>query len=114
MPRFAATNTALEKGVENIKPDAAIKIIADWEQQLEGAEFKGAKGIVRDLGALRKELEKGDKLKGERVQQLTAKLGQATVAAAGEDERDADKLRDIGEKLAAVGDPNAANDDGED
>ena len=114
MPRFAATANAFEKGVENIKPDAAIKLIQDWEQQLEGAEFKGAKGIVRDLGALRKELEKGDKLKGERVQQLTAKLGQATIAAAGEDERDAEKLRNIGERLSAVGDPGGSDDEGED
>ena len=113
MPRFAATTNALEKGVDSIKPDAAVKLIEDWEQQLEGAEFKGAKGLLRDLGALRKELEKGEKMKGERVQQLTAKLGQATVAVADQDERNADKLRDIGEKLNSVGDAES-DDDAED
>jgi uncharacterized protein YmfQ (DUF2313 family) len=104
MPRFAATTHALDKGVESIKPDAAIKLIEDWEQQLGEVELKGGKTVLRDLGALKKELAKGDKLNGEKVQQLTARLGQSTVKLADQDEKSGDQVRNIGEKLAAVGD----------
>ena len=104
MARFAATTKAFEKGVENISPEASIKLIEEWEGQLEGYEGKGGKGLLRDLEALKKELGKGDKMKGERVQQLTAKLGQATIKAAEEMEGSGqEKVREIGEALASAG-----------
>ena len=103
MPRYAATLNALEKGFDAIKPDAAVKLIEDWEGQLGELDSKGAKAIVKDLGALKKELQKGDKLNGDKVKELTAKLGQETTAIADEDEKSADKLRQIGESLSKAG-----------
>lgn len=103
MPRFAATTKALEKGVDNLAPEAAIKLIDDWEGQLKDAEFKEAKAIHRDLEALKKELGKGDKMNGEKVQQLTAKLGAETIkAAAGVEGGGGEKVKSIGEALAKV------------
>ena len=104
MPRFAATTKALEKGVGSMSPDAAIKLIDDWEGQLKDAEFKEAKGINRDLEALKKELAKGEKMNGEKVQQLTVKLGEATIKAAGAMEGGgAEKVRGLGEALTSAG-----------
>ena len=101
MPQFAATTKAFEKGVETLAPEASIKLIESWEGQLEGAEFKEAKAIHRDLEALKKELAKGDKMSGEKVQQLTAKLGAETVKAAGAVEGSGgDKVKALGEALA--------------
>ena len=103
MPRYAATLNALEKGVGSISPDAAVKLIEDWETQLGELDSKGAKTLVKDLGALKKELGKGDKLDGAKVQELTAKLGGETTAIADEDDKGADKLRQIGEALSKAG-----------
>ena len=104
MPQFAATTKAFEKGVESLSPDAAVKIIESWEGQLAEAEFKEAKAIHRDLEALKKELGKGEKMSGDKVKQLTAKLGAETVKSAGSVEGSGgDKVKAIGEALAKVG-----------
>lgn len=103
MPRYAATANALEKGFENVSPEASIKLIEDWETQLEGYEGAGGKGLLRDLEALKKELGKGDKMNGEKVQELTVKLGQATIKAAeGMEGAGQEKLKAIGETLASA------------
>ena len=114
MPRYAAINKALEKGLENVSAEAGIKLIEDWEKQLEGYEGKGSKDLLRDLEALKKELGKGEKMKGEKVQQLTAKLGQATIKAAeGAEGGPDEKLKALGEGLAAVGGGEGGSDEEE-
>jgi hypothetical protein len=56
------------------------------------------------LDALKKELSKGEKMNGEKVGQLTAKLGQATIKAAEEMEvAGSEKVKAIGEALASAG-----------
>lgn len=103
MPRFAATIKAFEKGVENLSAETSIKLIEEWEGQLEGYEGKGGKGLLRDLEALKKELGNGDKMNGEKVGQLTAKLGDATIKAAGEIEgAGAEKVKALGEALSGA------------
>ena len=55
--RFKATENAIEKGLENATPKVAIGLIESWETELQGAEFTGSKGLIGDLGKLKKELE---------------------------------------------------------
>jgi hypothetical protein len=43
MPRFAAITKAFEKGVENVSAEASIKLIEDWQGQLEGYEARAAR-----------------------------------------------------------------------
>lgn len=100
MARFAATTNAFSKGVENISPEASIKLIEEWEGQVQELDSKEAKGLVRDLEALKKELGKGEKMSGDKVQQLTAKLGAATIKSAESIEGSgAEKVRGLGEAL---------------
>ena len=98
--RFKATENAIEKGLENVTPKAAIGLIESWETDLQGAEFTGSKGLIGDLGKLRKELEK-DELNGEAVAKLIGKLGASTTKSASkiEDEKIAEKVRHLGEAL---------------
>ena len=104
MPQFAATTKAFEKGVGSMSAEASIKLIESWEGQLEGAEFKEAKAIHRDLEALKKELAKGEKMNGEKVRELTAKLGAETIkSAANVEGSGGDKIKAIGEALSQVG-----------
>ena len=100
MPQFAATTKAFEKGVESIAPDAAIKLIDGWEAQLKDLDSKEGKTITHDLEALKKELGKGDKMDGEKVKKLTAKLGQETVKSASALKGSGgDKVKALGEAL---------------
>lgn len=103
MPRFAATTKAFEKGVESIAPEAAIKLIDDWAEQLKDLDSKEGKTITHDLEALKKELGKGDKMDGEKVKKLTAKLGQETIKAASAVEGSGgEKVKALGEALAGA------------
>ena len=55
--RFAATINAFNRGIEELKPATAVSLIEDWETALADIDVPGAKGIARDLAALRKQLE---------------------------------------------------------
>lgn len=46
--RFTATTNAFEKGIENTKPQAAVKIIQGWEDELAKTDVSGVKGIAGD------------------------------------------------------------------
>jgi hypothetical protein len=65
-------------------------MIEDWETALADLDVPGAKGIARDLAALRKQLEKSEP-DGERVQALLHRLGTATVKIADRAEKNGDK-----------------------
>ena len=100
--RFAATTNAFEKGVENIAPAAAIKLIEGWEEALSSVDIPGAKGIVRDLEALKKALgnETPDE---ERIKSLLGKLSDEVTKIAGRTEGNIQpKLTDLGEALKAA------------
>ena len=100
--KFASTMNAINRGLENVKPAQGAHMIEDWEAALAESDLPGAKGIVRDLQALRKQLEK-DSPDGERVQALMHRLGAATVKIASRGEKSEEKLKALGEALTEAG-----------
>lgn len=107
--RFAATMNAFNRGIEDAKPAAAVNIIEDWETALAEIDIPGAKGIARDLAALRKQLENGQP-DGERVAALVARLGEATTKIAARADKNGDKVEKLG---AALSESGSAQDDEE-
>ena len=102
--RFAATEGAIEKGLESTSPKAGAKLAHEWAAELEKTDGAGAKGVHGDLGRLAKELEK-DEPKSETIQKILGKLGPATLKLADkcEDEKVAEKVRALGEALQGHG-----------
>jgi hypothetical protein len=102
--RFAATENAIEKGLDQATPASGAKLAHDWAAELEKADVTGAKGVHADLERLAKELEK-DEPKTETIQKILGKLGPATVKLADkcEDEKVAEKVRSLGEALQGHG-----------
>jgi uncharacterized protein YmfQ (DUF2313 family) len=100
--RFAATLNAFNRGIEDAKPAAAVSMIEDWETALADIDTPGAKGIARDLAALRKQLESSTP-DSERVLAIVARLGDAVTRIADRAETNGDKLKSLGEALGDVG-----------
>jgi hypothetical protein len=100
MPRFAETINALKKGAEKMTVNAAVKNIEGWEDALRDLDEPGAKQILQDLGSLKEKLQE-EKPKGPAIQKLLQKLGKATTKIAAKDEKNAEKLEEIGELLSA-------------
>lgn len=100
--KFAATMNAVNRGLESVKPAQGVHMIEDWETALSEVDAPGAKGILRDLGALRKQLEK-DAPDGARVQALLHRLGAATTKIADRSDKSQDKLKALGEALTEAG-----------
>ena len=109
--RFAATLNAFNRGIEDVKPATAVSMIEDWETALADIDVPGAKGIARDLGALRKQLE-SDKPDGERVSAIVARLGEAVTKIADRADTNGDKLKTLGAALGEAGE--AQHDEEED
>lgn len=107
--RFAATINAFNRGIEDMKPAAAASLIEDWETALAEVDVPGAKGIARDLAALRKQLESSTP-DGERVAAIVARLGDAVTKIAPRAEKVTEKLTGLGEALSDTG---SAQDDEE-
>ena len=107
--RFAATINAFNRGIEEMKPAAAVSLIEDWETALAEVDVPGAKGIARDLAALRKQLESSTP-DGERVAAIVARLGDAVTKIAPRAEKVTEKLTGLGEALSDAG---SAQDDEE-
>lgn len=101
--KFAATMNAVNKGLDDLDPAKGGDLIEDWETALADVDVPGAKGIARDLGALRKQLEKGEP-DAKRVLALVHRLGQATSKIAGKSDKQADKLKALGDALVEAGD----------
>ena len=100
--KFAATLNAVNRGLESTKPAKGADIIEDWEAALADLDYPGAKGIARDLGSLRKQLEK-DAPDGERVVALLHRLGLATAKISEKAEKQQDKVKELGEALTEAG-----------
>ncbi|MDN3566665.1 hypothetical protein ACFQY5_31935 [Paeniroseomonas aquatica] len=102
MPQFAATIKHIQEGVKGFTVSAAVKNIEGWETTLEKMDTPGTKGILRDLGALKKQLQ-AEPIDGEAVQKLVGKLGKETVTLAGKaDSKNADKVKTLGEALQGM------------
>ena len=102
--RFAATINAFNRGIEELKPATAVSLIEDWETALADIDVPGAKGIARDLAALRKQLESPTP-DGERVSAIVARLGDAVTRIAPRADKAGDKLTALGEALGDAGTP---------
>ena len=102
--RFTTLTNALDKGVETLKPDAGIKQIEYWENELKDVDVSGVKGLLADLASLKKKLQ-AEEPDGEAIKKLVAKLGGETGRIAGrvEDDKVAEKLKDVGERLEKAG-----------
>ena len=100
--KFAGTMNAINRGLDSAKPDAGAHLIEDWETALADADFTGAKGIVRDLAALRKQLEKPTP-DADRIHALVHRLGVATTKAADGAKSNGDKLKALGQALTEAG-----------
>ena len=102
--RFAATEGAIEKGLDKTSPTAGAKLVHEWSTELEKVELSGAKGVHADLDRLAKELEK-DTPDAARIQKILGKLGPATLKLADkcDDDKVAEKVRAIGQALVDNG-----------
>lgn len=100
---FTPTMNAFEKGLESIKPAAAIKLIDGWHAAVSELDVSGSKGIANDLEALKKALD-SDEPDGDRVRTLVNKLGEAVgkIAPRSPDEKATPKLEELGKALAAA------------
>lgn len=100
--KFTGTMNAINRGLENTKPAKGATMIEDWETALSDTDVPGAKGILRDLASLRKQLEKSEP-DSERVEALLHRLGEATTKIADRAEKNQDKLKQLGEALTESG-----------
>lgn len=109
MARFAATMTAIDKGLDSVTPEAGGKLVDDWIEQLGGSDKPGMKAVAGDLDRLKKALDKGDSAA---IGKLLAKLGAATTKSADKAEgANVDKLRALGEALSSAGSGDGAMED---
>jgi hypothetical protein len=100
--KFAGTMNAINRGLDDTKPDKGAHMVEDWEAALADLDVTGAKGILRDLGSLRKQLEK-DTPDADRVHALLHRLGVATTKIADKADKSQDKLKALGEALTEAG-----------
>lgn len=100
--KFAGTMNAINRGLDSQKPDKGAHLIEDWESALADLDVSGAKGILRDLAALRKQLEKGEP-DADRVHALLHRLGAATTKIADKADKGGDKIKALGEALTEAG-----------
>jgi uncharacterized protein YmfQ (DUF2313 family) len=100
--KFAGTLNAINRGLDGTKPDKGAHLVEDWEAALADVDVPGAKGILRDLVSLRKQLEKGD-ADADRIHALLHRLGAATVKIADKSDKQQEKIRQIGEALTEAG-----------
>jgi hypothetical protein len=100
--KFAGTMNAINRGLDETKSAKGADMIEDWEAALADLDVAGAKGILRDLGSLRKQLEKGEP-DADRVHALLHRLGTATTKIADKADKAQDKIRALGEALTDAG-----------
>jgi hypothetical protein len=100
--KFAGTMNAINRGLDTTKATKGADMIEDWEAALADTETSGAKGILRDLGSLRKQLER-DEPDADRVHALLHRLGAATTKIADKADGQQEKLKALGEALTEAG-----------
>lgn len=79
--------------------DAAVKKIEGWEEALQEVDIPGARAILRDLGALKRQLDQ-DEPDGDRIRTILSRLADATIKISDKvEDRNAERIRDLGEAL---------------
>lgn len=109
--RVTTTLNAINRGLENTKADKGAHLVEEWEAAVADLDAPGAKGIARDLAALRKQLESGS-ANADRIYAILHRLGAATTKIADKADKNGDKVRQLGEALAEAGEehPDEAED----
>lgn len=102
MTKFAETLGAFDKGIDKTPAVKAVSLIGMWEKELSSIDTPGAKGIVRDLEALRKHLDKPEPDVGQ-IGTILGRLGEATVRIAEKADTSGDKLTALGKALSKAG-----------
>ncbi|TCP99963.1 hypothetical protein C8J46_102102 [Sphingomonas sp. PP-F2F-A104-K0414] len=100
--KFAGTMNAINRGLDATKSTKGADMVEDWEAALADVDTAGAKGILRDLASLRKQLEK-DTPDADRVHALLHRLGTATTKIADKSDKSQEKLKALGEALTEAG-----------
>jgi ABC-type transporter Mla subunit MlaD len=100
--KFAGTMNAINRGLETTKPAKGTDMIEDWEAALADIDISGSKGILRDLGSLRKQLESAEP-NADRIHALLHRLGAATTKIADKADKSQDKLKALGAALTEAG-----------
>ncbi|WP_174292062.1 hypothetical protein [Sphingomonas bacterium] len=100
--KFAGTLNAINRGLDGTKAAKGADMVEDWEAALAEVDVTGAKGILRDLAALRKQLERGEP-DADRIHALLHRLGVATVKIADKAGTSQEKLKALGEALTEAG-----------
>lgn len=100
--KFAGTMNAINRGLDATKPAKGADMVEDWEAALSDVDTPGAKGILRDLASLRKQLEKGEP-DADRIYALLHRLGAATVKIAEKSDKAQDKIKALGDALTESG-----------
>ena len=108
--KFAGTMNAINRGLDATKPTKGADMVEDWEAALADIDTPGAKGILRDLASLRKQLEKGEP-DADRVHALLHRLGTATTRIADKSDKAQDKIRALGEALTEAGEDSPDEDE---
>ena len=100
-----ATVASLQGGVERLGVEAALPVIADWEQRLAASGSPELESVAENLSALRSLLS-ADDLDQLAVGQLLATLGEQVQRVANEDVEIevADKLSQLSVLLSSEGD----------
>ena len=108
--KFAGTMNAINRGLDATKPAKGADMVEDWEAALADIDTPGAKGILRDLASLRKQLEK-EEPDADRVHALLHRLGTATTRIADKSDKAQDKIRALGEALTEAGEDSPDEDE---
>ncbi len=92
-----ATISALNSGLDQVKPADAAALLKDWIGMLKGGT--GTSGIADDLQTLHDELTSKDP-DGLKISEIMGKLGMSTESAAGSaDKESQDSLKDLANSL---------------
>ncbi|MBZ9752794.1 hypothetical protein K7W42_18295 [Deinococcus sp. HMF7604] len=101
--RIAPTLDVLQGNLTDLDPAKGVQAIERWETGLEDADWRGAKTIHADLGALRRQLE-SDAPDGEKIAELLTKLGESTARAAAHVEgKTGEQLQALAKALQGAG-----------
>ena len=101
--RIQPTITALSGNLQDLDPKKGIDLLSKWEDDLESADWRGAKTIHGNLAALRRHLEGGD-LDPAKIGELLTALGQETARAAAHVEGNTgEQLKELGQALETAG-----------
>lgn len=96
--KFTETMKAAEHGFDKTPISKGIQLIEGWEAALSDVDTPGAKGVLKDLESLKKQLEKPEP-DAEHIGKLLHQLGEATTKIAGRADKSEDNLKALGTAL---------------